>query len=124
MLVKQNFQYKSVKNSISSLINDVIVMTYSNVAVGSLMVTWSQPDCCKLCYWERNFNHENGPNQWVDTNLLTVFAKWYILDVWHGSEYAPGHLSKIWLRDTIQPAFTCSKLTIETLEQGLKYVQS
>ena len=23
-----------------------------------------------------------------------------------------------------QPAFTCSKLTIETLEQGLKYVQS
>ena len=25
---------------------------------------------------------------------------------------------------TIQPAFTCSKLTIETLKQGLKYVQS
>ena len=24
----------------------------------------------------------------------------------------------------IQPAFTCSKLTIETLEQGVKYVQS
>ena len=23
-----------------------------------------------------------------------------------------------------QPAFTCSKLTIETLEQGMKYVQS
>ena len=23
-----------------------------------------------------------------------------------------------------QPAFTCSKLTIETLEQGVKYVQS
>ena len=23
-----------------------------------------------------------------------------------------------------QPAITCSKLTIETLEQGLKYVQS
>ena len=27
------------------------------------------------------------------------------------------------LEDT-QPAFTCSKLTIETLEQGAKYVQS
>ena len=26
--------------------------------------------------------------------------------------------------DTSQPAFTCSKLTIETLEQGVKYVQS
>ena len=24
----------------------------------------------------------------------------------------------------IQPAFTCSKLTTETLEQGVKYVQS
>ena len=24
----------------------------------------------------------------------------------------------------IQPAFTCSKLTIESLEQGVKYVQS
>ena len=23
-----------------------------------------------------------------------------------------------------QPAFTCTKLTIETLEQGVKYVQS
>ena len=26
--------------------------------------------------------------------------------------------------DDTQPAFTCSKLTIETLEQGVKYVQS
>ena len=25
--------------------------------------------------------------------------------------------------NTSQPAFTCSKLTIETLEQGVKYVQ-
>ena len=25
---------------------------------------------------------------------------------------------------TTQPAITCSKLTIETLEQGVKYVQS
>ena len=25
---------------------------------------------------------------------------------------------------TTQPAFTCTKLTIETLEQGVKYVQS
>ena len=27
-------------------------------------------------------------------------------------------------KDTQQPAITCSKLTIETLEQGVKYVQS
>ena len=25
---------------------------------------------------------------------------------------------------TTQPAFTCSKLTIETQEQGMKYIQS
>ena len=29
----------------------------------------------------------------------------------------------LWLK-AIQPAFTCSKLTIETLEQDVKYVQS
>ena len=28
------------------------------------------------------------------------------------------------LETTSQPAFTCSELTIETLEQGVKYVQS
>ena len=28
------------------------------------------------------------------------------------------------LRYCTQPAITCSKLTIETLEQGVKYVQS
>ena len=27
-------------------------------------------------------------------------------------------------KETTQPAITCSKLTIETLEQGVKYVQS
>ena len=27
-------------------------------------------------------------------------------------------------REATQPAFTCSKLTIEILEQGVKYVQS
>ena len=31
---------------------------------------------------------------------------------------------KITPKDVPQPAFTCSKLTIEILEQGVKYVQS
>ena len=31
---------------------------------------------------------------------------------------------KRWRVDSAQPAFTCSKLTIETLEKGAKYVQS
>ena len=29
----------------------------------------------------------------------------------------------VWMAST-QPAITCSKLTIETLEEGVKYVQS
>ena len=32
--------------------------------------------------------------------------------------------SRAELKKLTQPAFTCSKLTIETLEQGVKYVQS
>ena len=29
-----------------------------------------------------------------------------------------------WFTDATQPAITCSKLTVETLEEGVKYVQS
>ena len=34
------------------------------------------------------------------------------------------YIKKNHSKDKTQPAFTCSKLTIETLEQGVKYVQS
>ena len=34
------------------------------------------------------------------------------------------HIYVIFVHKASQPAFTCSKLTIETLEQGVKYVQS
>ena len=35
-----------------------------------------------------------------------------------------GQCSLIWMFHSAQSAFTYSKLTIETLEQGVKYVQS
>ena len=35
-----------------------------------------------------------------------------------------GYRAAILKKNSSQPAFTCSKLTIETLEQGVKYVQS
>ena len=35
-----------------------------------------------------------------------------------------GHSIFNFKKKTAQPAITCSKLTIETLEQGVKYVQS
>ena len=34
------------------------------------------------------------------------------------------HITNCYNKLLIQPAITCSKLTIETLEQGVKYVQS
>ena len=33
-------------------------------------------------------------------------------------------MQRLWKKDSTQPAFTYSNLTIETLEQGVKYVQS
>ena len=57
--------------------------------------------------------------------VLTIFAIRAILDVWHSSEYVPlcSKHKKSHLMDT-KPAITYSKLTTETLEQGVKYVQS
>ena len=51
---------------------------------------------------------------------LTIITKCSILDV---AAVLDPPLS-LWKRYVAQPAFTCSKLTIETLEQGVKYVQS
>ena len=42
---------------------------------------------------------------------------------WGVSEVCDDENHWPWVEVT-QPAFTCSKLTIETLEQGVKYVQS
>ena len=51
--------------------------------------------CSSLCQWVLNF---------VERGTASLF-----MDVWYQST---------------QPAITCSKLTIETLEKGVKYVQS
>ena len=51
----------------------------------------------------------------LDKNLICI----KILSV---QNLAPGDVTDEALAS--QPAFTCSKLTIETLEQGVKYVQS
>ena len=50
----------------------------------------------------------------LPTNCLSVFNHFVGLA-------CKGLISK---RHTTQPVVTCSKLTIETLEQGVKYVQS
>ena len=63
--------------------------------------------------------------------LSTIFAKVSILDICQGSEYASSYQGKFSLEMILrysdlllqgkalitQPAFTCSKLTIETLDQ-------
>ena len=50
--------------------------------------------------------------------LLNIFIIFIFIDVWQGPKYT----SKSCVFS--QPTITCSKLTIETLEQGVKYVQS
>ena len=51
--------------------------------------------------------------------LFTIISKHSILHVWLGSRNASANYQLL-----IQPAFTCSKLTIEPVEQGEKYAQS
>ena len=45
------------------------------------------------------------------------------LDVWQDFEYVCDYYSKIMFKNK-QPAFICSKLTTETLEKVIEYVQS
>ena len=54
-------------------------------------------------------------NKWTLQNDAALFKDWAI----HKGKYNEG-IDEI----TSQLAFTCSKLTIETLEQGVKYVRS
>ena len=42
----------------------------------------------------------------------------------HAVTWSSGHLSQHKNKTADQPLITCSKLIIETLEQGVKYVQS
>ena len=51
-------------------------------------------------------------SQWKTSLYITEFYDVQFLRKWAES------------RDVYQPVFTCSKLTRETLEQGVKYVQS
>ena len=51
--------------------------------------------------------------QWIATFDTNYFLKHIPHRCWQGAKYS-----------STQPLFICSKLTIETLEQGVKYVQS
>ena len=58
-------------------------------------------------------------------HVITIFldgdiSKNYLLEVFVTSR-KPGFKD---FEECTQPAITCSKLTVETLEQGVKYVQS
>ena len=64
----------------------------------------------------------------LTTSLITT-AKLSILDVCGGFSYASAYIQVFCstfedLSVIAQPAFTCLKLTIETLKQGVKYGQS
>ena len=52
--------------------------------------------------------------------FYNYFRKTLQLDAWLGFEYTSAANNWFFPFLYSQPAFTCSKLTIETLEQGLK----
>ena len=54
---------------------------------------------------------------------LAILAKHPMLDVWQGFEYTSEHDKCLNLLPP-QATIICSKLTIKTLEQRIKYVQS
>ena len=63
---------------------------------------------------------DNFEDAFTNANMILTFAYWLyrsFMQVILGKFTNNTRLS-------IQPAITCSKLTIETLEQGVKYVQS
>ena len=57
----------------------------------------------------------------VLVNIIVVVFKFIIIESVY-IIYTPKISKNIWISP--QSAFTCSKLIIETLEQGVKYVQS
>ena len=59
--------------------------------------------------------------------IASFFSKtWYFKENLNSMQIRKNkkHLENKLQQITTQRAFTCSKLTIETLEQGMKYVQS
>ena len=69
-----------------------------------------------ICLWV--FNNLNKLQKFNPLLLLVNCFK-----VFSSSLFLVFSLEQLFYR-TSQPAFTCSKLTIEILEQGVKYVQS
>ena len=68
-----------------------------------------------------------GPSPWPSYILLFIFIFYFFILLLSWTETRPAfeNLRQIPLMSQlIQPAFTYLKLTIETLEQGVKYVQS
>ena len=58
-----------------------------------------------------------------EEGIVTIFTKSSNSDILQGSEYAFDAYQREGNIGT-QPAFVCSKSTLETLEQSVKYVQS
>ena len=77
---------------------------------------------------KENWGLERKPLEPIDKRSMkrknwiwpTKFSEHFLLEMSHLVTCSTSMKWKV----TSQPAFTCSKLTIETLEEGVKYVQS
>ena len=76
----------------------------------------------KCSVWQKNKNNFDSPKnfyfEFIDNFLIFDITE-------EDSKYLQVHkVGKDLLKYIPHPGITCSKLTIETLEQGVKYVQS
>ena len=83
-----------------------------------------QSECGKIRAWKTpntDTFHAMVPNIiWESLYTFSIDCVFAELTVWRAIN--PLDRYKLWI--LTQSAFTCSKLIIETLEQGVKYVQS
>ena len=70
--------------------------------------------------------HSNCHHQikYAKFNIKTHYPPPYEREIWHYQKANTDQIRKAIEQFPSQPVITCSKLTIETLEQGVKYVQS
>ena len=80
---------------------------------------------------------QNATNEQFDvfrksagTSLVSVVGKLFKMDLFgsiiarNAALYGRQNIQTFSIEQIAQPAFTCLKLTVETLEQSVKYVQS
>ena len=86
---------------------------------------WRIEDLGKNCDVEIKINWKSKQLKFVKEYIrLIINFDWSFSHIYFAFSYVLYPLFLVIPRNISQPAITCSKLTIETLEQGVKYAQT